>query len=530
MTLMSRRGFVAGTAAALSVSTSTRAQEGGPRAGGRLSFVIHPEPTTLVCFNTTEGPAIQASTKVVEGLLAYDFDLNPKPQLATAWSVSEDGLQYRFELRRNVSWHDGQAFTSADVVYSVGLLKSAHPRGRTTFANLIEATAVDEHTVVLKLSRPAPYLLYALAAGESPIVPRHVYQGKGDPLQNPNNRAPIGTGPFVFKEWVLGNYVSYVRNPNYWDSPKPYLEALLVRVIPDGAARAVAFETSELDLGGSTPVSPLDLERFQKISHLGLETRGYEYSPTLYGIEFNLDHPILRNIQVRKAIAHAVDPAVILNVAWYGLGERTVSIVSPTLKRFYNSKVPTYAYDLKAAARLLDEAGFPLKGRWRFALTHDFQPFGENFKRSGEALKSALAAVGIDVTVRGQDFPSYLKRVYTDRDFDFTFHPFTNMFDPTVGLQRFYTTDNYRKGVAFTNASHYSNPEIDRLFAEIAVEADVAGRKASIDRFQEIVADELPVLPLMLSKPVTVYNKRVVGHTIDSAGPQGNFADVWLRA
>jgi len=383
MSAVSRRGFVRGTLATLALpGTAAATQDVAPHAGGRVSFVIHPEPTTLVCFNTTEGPAIQASTKVVEGLLTYDFELNPRPQLATAWSISEDGLQYRFELRRNVKWHDGQPFTA---------------------------------------------------------------------------------------------------------------------------------------------------ERFQKLPHLTLETRGYEYSPTLYGIEFNLDRPILKNSQVRKAIAHTIDPAVVLNVAWYGLGERTVSIVSPTLKRFYNPNVTTYPYDPKAAARLLDEAGFPLKGRWRFALTHDFQPFGENFKRSGEALKSALAVVGIDVTVRGQDFPSYLKRVYSDRDYDFSFHPFTNMFDPTVGLQRFFTSDNYRKGVAFTNASHYANPDIDRLFAEIAVESDQLKRKALIDRFQEIVADDLPVLPLMLSKPVTVANRRVVGHTVDSAGVQGNFANVWLR-
>lgn len=497
--------------------------------GGRLNFVVHPEPTTLVCFNTTEGPAIQASSKVVEGLLTYDYDLDPKPQLAVAWSVSEDGLQYRFDLRRNVKWHDGRPFGAADVVYSLGLLKSAHPRGRTTFANLREVRALDDHTVVLSLSKPAPYLLFALAAGESPIVPRHVYEDKGDPLLNPANRAPIGTGPFVFKEWVLGNYISYVRNPDYWDAPRPYLDSLLVRVVPDGAARAVAFETGELDIGGSTPVSPLDLDRFEKLPQIGLETRGYEYAPTLYGIEFNLDNPYLKNLQVRKAIAHAIDPSVVLNVAWYGLGEPTVSIVSPTLKRFYNPNVTTYPFDPKKAARLLDEAGYPLKGRWRFALTHDFQPFGENFKRTGEYIKSALAAVGIDVAVRGQDFPTYLKRVYTDRDYDFTNHPFTNMFDPTVGLQRFFTSDNLRKGVAFTNASHYANPEVDRLFAEIAVEADLARRKTLIDRFQEVVADEIPILPLMLSKPVTVYNKRVVDHTVDGTGVQGNFAQVWLR-
>ncbi|WP_210262537.1 hypothetical protein [Bradyrhizobium brasilense] len=83
--------------------------------------------------------------------------------------------------------------------------------------------------------------------------------------------------------------------------------------------------------------------------------------------------------------------------------------------------------------------------------------------------------------------------------------------------------------MAFTNASHYSSPEVDQLFAQIAVESDATRRRALIDRFQEVVADELPVLPLMLSKPVTVYNRRVVGHTIDSAGVQGNFAEVWLR-
>jgi peptide/nickel transport system substrate-binding protein len=89
-----------------------------------------------------------------------------------------------------------------------------------------------------------------------------------------------------------------------------------VRIIPDGAARAVAFETGELDIGGSTPVSPLDIERFQKLPQLGLETRGNEYAPTLYGIEFNLDNPYLKNVQVRKAIAHAIDPSAVLLRVW----------------------------------------------------------------------------------------------------------------------------------------------------------------------------------------------------------------------
>ncbi|MGL4286434.1 MAG: ABC transporter substrate-binding protein [Phreatobacter sp.] len=522
-------GLFAGSGPIGDVLAQTPAET--PRRGGTLNFVIHPEPTTLACFNTTEGPAIQASTKVHEGLLTYDFDLNPQPQLATSWSVSEDALTYEFELRQGATWHDGRPFTADDVVFSLGLAKTFHPRGRTTFANLKDARAVGAHKVVVTLAKPAPYLLYALAGGETPIVARHIYDGKGDPLLNPANRAPVGTGPFVFKEWLPGSHIQYVRNPNYWDQPKPHIDALLVRLIPDASARATAFETGEVLLGGSTPVSPPDLERFAKLPHLGLETRGSEYGPTVYAIEFNLDNPYLKHLKVRQAIAHAIDPSIVLNVAWYGLGEPTLNIVSPTLRRFYNPGVRTYPFDIRRAERLLDEAGFPRQGnRPRFSLFHDYQPFGDGFKRTGEYLKNALAKVGIDVTVRGQDFPTYLKRVYSDRDYDFTNHPFTNMFDPTVGLQRFFTSDNFRKGVAFTNASHYSNPDIDRLFAEIAVEPDVATRKGLIDRFQNIIAEDLPVIPLLLSRSITVFNKRVVGHTVGATGVSGNFADVWLRS
>ncbi|MEJ1975557.1 MAG: ABC transporter substrate-binding protein [Acetobacteraceae bacterium] len=196
-------------------------------------------------------------------------------------------------LRRNVKWHDGVSFSADDVAYSLTLLKSIHPRGRTTFTNLKEARALDDHTVVVSLTKPAPYLLYALAGGESPIVPRHVYDGKGDPLFNPANRAPIGTGPFIFKAWVPGSHIRYVRNPDYWDAPRPYIDTLLVHIIPDESARAIAFETGEIDIGGATPVSPLDVTRLGKLPHLGLEARGNEYGPTIYGIEFNLDNPYL---------------------------------------------------------------------------------------------------------------------------------------------------------------------------------------------------------------------------------------------
>jgi peptide/nickel transport system substrate-binding protein len=219
----------------------------------------------------------------------------------------------------------------------------------------------------------------------------------------------------------------------------------------------------------------------------------------------------------------------VLNVAWYGLGEPTIKHRQSHLETLLQCRVKTYPFDLKHAEQLLDEAGFPRQGRTRFSLTHDYQPFGDSFKRTGDYLKDALSKVGINVTVRGQDFPADLKRVYSDRDYDFTNHPFTNMFDPTVGLQRYFTSDNYRKGVAFTNTSHYASPAIDQPFADFAVEGDAARRKALVDRVQDIVSEDLPVISLILSRSVTIYNRRVVDHTIDATGVQGNFAAVWLQ-
>jgi peptide/nickel transport system substrate-binding protein len=160
-----------------------------------LTLLIDPEPTTLVTVTNPADPSLLISAKVTEGLLAYDFELNPKPQLATQWSADPDGMGFTFRIRQGVKWHDGVDFTAADVAFSIKLLKEVHPRGRATFANVTEVVASDPHTVVIKLSRPAPYLPWALAACESPIVPKHIYEGT-DPATNPNSGAPIGTGPF----------------------------------------------------------------------------------------------------------------------------------------------------------------------------------------------------------------------------------------------------------------------------------------------------------------------------------------------
>ncbi|MCW5695100.1 MAG: ABC transporter substrate-binding protein [Bauldia sp.] len=532
---LSRRSFIGSAAlGATALAAFPRLAFGqdavAPVHGGTLTVNIGVEPPALVNLATSSGSGVYVTGKVTEGLLTYDFDLNPRPELATSWSLSSDGLVYTFQLRPGVKWHDGRDFTSADVAFSILTLKEVHPRGRTTFANVVEVREVSPTEVQIVLSQPAPYLISALAASESPIVPKHVYEGGPAPDAHPNAAAPIGTGPFVFREWVRGSHLILERNPDYWDAPKPYLDRLIVRFIGDAAAGAVALETGEVQLATGA-VSLSDVERLRALPHLGFETRGYSYVNAVSRIEFNLDNPFLGNLLVRKAIAHSIDKSFINDTIFLGYGQIIPGPISPWLTRFYVPDLPTYAFDTARANALLDEAGFPRNANGvRFSLNHDPLPGGDPYRRTGEYLRQALRDVGIDVTIRSQDFAAYVTRVYTDRDFDFTFNGMSNLFDPTVGVQRLYWSQNFRPGVPFSNGSHYSNPEVDRLLEAAAVEVDPEVRLQQFDAFQRIIVDELPDIGINAPDAFTIFDRRVHNHTIGADGFGNNGAEIFITA
>ena len=128
------------------------------------------------------------------------------------------------------------------VSLSTAATRFNHPRGRNTFANVTEVATPDPLTAVIVLSQPAPFLIKALAGCESGIVPKHIYDGT-DPVTNPNGNAPIGTGPYKFKEWVRGSHINFVRNPNYWEKGKPYLDAIIFRDISGAVVGVVRMRS-----------------------------------------------------------------------------------------------------------------------------------------------------------------------------------------------------------------------------------------------------------------------------------------------
>lgn len=527
MKALTRLAMAACTALVVGVVTSPVSAQ--PKRGGTLTAVVNPEPAFLVSAHNPIGGVLLVSSKMFDGLLTYDIDMNLKPGLATNWEVAADGLSIRLDLRKGVKWHDGVPFTSRDVAFTMmKVWKTLHPRNRVTMAKVTGVETPDDHTVVFRLSGPAPFILSVLNGGESQIVPQHIYDGD-DIARNMVEKSPVGTGPFRLKEWRRGDAVILERNADYWEEGKPYLDRIIFRIIPDEASRATAFETGEVQFGSFSPVAPCTAQRLAKLPNLGVETRGYQFFGTRFMFEINLRNPILADRRVRQALAHSINRDFILDNVWCGLGEKSTGPVPVALKQFYTSDVPSYPFDVKKAEALLDEAGHKRGADGiRFKMTHDPLPFGPAYSRAAEVVKQNLRAVGIDVEVRAQDTPSWLRRIYTDNDFDMTSNTLSALPDPTLGVQRVYWSKNIVKGVPFSNSSGYSNPEMDRILESAQSAADSERRKLLFHEMQRIAQRDLPVIDLFVLGQTTIFDKRVKNHTTQADGLP-NFANVYIE-
>ncbi|MFG1420543.1 ABC transporter substrate-binding protein [Roseixanthobacter liquoris] len=533
MAVLSRRHFLAATsgaalAAAFGRPGPTLAAQ-APQRGGTLSIILQPEPVTLTPATNVAQPTQLVAGNIFDGLVTYDFDLKPRPNLAERWEVAPDGLTITFHLRQGVTWHDGRPFTAADVKWSLeNVWRTIHPRNKALFENVSSVETPDDRTVILRFAKPSLPIFSVINGVGAPILPKHLYEGT-DILNNPYNNKPVGTGPFVFKEWKKGEYVLLERNPDYWDPGKPYLDKLVFRVIPDAAARAAAIEKGEIQYAPFNPVPFRDVERLAALPGLKVETRGYEWlSPVLY-FDLNVDSPYLKDVRVRQAIAHAVDREALAKVVWFGYGKAAVSPVPSTLAAFHDPDVPKYPFDPKTAEALLDEAGFKRgPDGVRFAITHDFLPYGDDYRRTGEFLKQALKRVGIEVTIRSQDSAAFIKRIYADRDFDISSSYNAAFPDPQIGVVREYWSGWLGTKTPWTNGSGYRNAEVDLLIETAAVEGNPEARVTAFRKFQQIVQRDLPTLPLVELKFFTVHAAHLQGVVQQGDQVYSSLRDAWF--
>lgn len=502
------------------------------KAGGTLVYIVQPEPPTLASYVSTSGPIGLVAPKIYEGLFDYDNDLNIIPVLAETFSVSKDGKTVTFNLRKGVTWHDGKPFTSADVKFTIlEVLKKVHPRGPNSFSEVYRIDTPDAHTAIFKLNNPAPYMLRSFAAYESPIVPKHLLEGK-DIKSADLAKSPVGTGPFKFVEWKKGQYIRLDKNENYWRKGLPYIDRIIGRFIPDASTRTAAMENGEVLYGAYGAIPNIDAVRLKKREDISVTTDGYSMINPMALIEFNSKEGPFVNPAVRKAISLAIDRNFMIENIWFGYGKPATSALSSNFAPtgLYAS-MPNYpaSGDVKAAIAVLDAAGIKADASGvRLKAILDLIPYGEDWRRAGEYLKQVLGDIGIKLELRYEDVPTWLKRIYHNYDFAMNINYFYQLPDPVLGVHRQYGTDQIRKGTHFVNSARYSNPELDKLLAAGMVEANAAKRNAIYKNVQKILAEEMPVVNLFELQFLTVYNTKLKGATNSAMGAYGSFAEAWI--
>lgn len=497
-------------------------------------MIAQPEPPSLAPYLSTSGPIGLVAPKVYNGLLDYDLDLNPVPELAESFEVSDDGLTVTFNLREGVKWHDGEPFTSADVQFTImEVLKEFHPRGPNSFREVSSIDTPDEVTTVFNLDKPAPYMMRAFSAYESPIVPKHLLEGK-DIREAELANNPVGTGPFKFVEWKKGQYIRLDKNPDYWREGYPLLDRIVARIIPDASTRTAAMESGEVHYGAFGAIPNIDVVRLRESDDIGVTTDAYAMINPMALIEMNTTLAPFDNPAMRQAISMAIDRQFLIDNIWFGYGKPVTSAMTSNFEPLglYTATPEFYptSPDIDAANALLDAAGIEEDADgMRASAVIDLIPYGEDWRRAGEYLKQAMGGIGVNLELRYEDVPTWLKRVYADYDFELNVNYFYQLPDPVIGVQRHYGTDQIRQGTPFVNSTRYSNIEVDDLLAAGAIEVDAAKRGEIYGQIQAILGEELPVVNLFEMEFLTVYNEKLKDHTVSAMGAYHSFDRAYIE-
>lgn len=407
--------------AALLLALPAQAQKDSVAIGMTL------EPPHLDPTGGSPAQAIREVTylNIYEGLVRLDRAGALQPLLAESWSAINDGLAYNFRLREGVKFHDGAAFDSSVVRFTLERAMAADSTNsqKWIFAPIAGIEMPDQRTVIVRLKEPTANFLFGLAWGDAAMF------HPGSVANNKTN--PVGTGPYKFERWSRGDRVELSRFDGYWNPAAATLRRATFRFIADAQAQVNALRAGDVDalpnLAGPEAVEPLKTDRRFTI------TIGATEGETIVGL--NNQKAPFSDVRVRRALAHAIDRRQVIAGAMSGAGTPIGSHFSP-IHPAYVDLTGMYAYDPAKAKQLLAEAGHP-NG---FAATLRLPP-PPYARRSGEIVAALLAQVGVRVTIEPMELAQWLDQVFRNKNFDMTIIAHTEPLDINI-----YARDDYYFG------------------------------------------------------------------------------------
>jgi peptide/nickel transport system substrate-binding protein len=494
------------TLGALALGTPAAAQT--PTAGGTLVSAQTTEATGL---DPQLVPALSRSRRsplMYSQLVRYDADMNPRPELAESWQISPDGHTWTFKLREGVKFHDGQEMTSADVKFTFDRLFESSP-GKSDFIAVDKIEPAGKYGVKFITKEPFAGLLAALGGFWGYIISEAGIKKHGD-----LNKAALGTGPFMLVDWKVEQQLVLKKNPNYFKKGQPYVDDMVLRVIPDEANIVAALRTGQIQHAFIEDNKNYNLLKEEKtLTGYRSSRLGYDY------LNINATRGPLKDVRVRQAISWAVDRSQVLRVAAAGFGRLTAPATAP-MKQWQLPEEQWMRYykpDLDKAKKLMADAGVASG----FTVKCSVIPTFPTMVAGAPVIANHLKRIGITMEIENVEYAIWIKR-WLAHDFDMTMNTTPGYADPDTA---FFRALHSTKG---QNWNSWSVPEIDAALEQGRKTMDQKKRKEIYDRVQILILENVPHLWLFSADRIDFTQTSVKGFKQHPTTLLYSFEDVWL--
>ena len=499
-----------------------------PPSGGIYRIPLLNEPPTLDPAFVADSYGMSVVQQIFDGLVQFSPDLFVTPALAENWRVEENGKMYRFFLRQNVCFHNGHSVTASDVVFSLSRLIRANPPP-TILPHLLKISGaqefrekksdqvtgfkiVDDRVLLVELEEPYTPFLTALGMYQAKIVPKEEVELDGSAFA----KKPIGTGPFQMVSWEPGKGIRLQKFAGNFGGA-PYLDQIHFSIYPGGNIEEVLsdFQNGKLE---EMPVYGQIRQKLMENENLRWVHRP-SLSMLFYGI--NCEHPLLRNLEVRRALGAAIDRKQIVTEVYKSQFEPATRIL-PAGMPGYQPQGKRWSFDPDLAKSLIRQA----LGGNETAPTIEVVSNSQSLLAQAELnmVREAWGLLGINMATKfipdWSQFEQYLK---SDSLQIYRYAWFADIPDPDNFLQPLFASDSQ------VNFMRYRNSAIDAIFREASRLSDPMERAGLYQRVEELVADSYPLIPLFYLGVDRVYQAYVRGVEVSALGEQAaSYHRVWL--